>query len=97
MKCSCGNEFSTTWDKVRDNKYLLCNKCSKEIVSKKVKNKYNKKHINTIESKGYKILNKNKDIYALEKVEVEEVSTGFRGFIYPNKNAKRILVFSLET
>ena len=95
MKCSCGNKFTTRLDKILSNKYLLCRKCARELAVKNRKNNYNKKYKKNIESQGFTILN-DKDLYALERVEVEENETGYRGFISPFRKVKNMLTFSLE-
>lgn len=96
MKCECGQNFSMVLDKITSNKYLLCNKCSKEKQSKTRKKHYNKKYLPQITENGFTLVNPKSDLYANRFVEVIENDTGYRGFIYPNRTYKKMLIFSLE-
>ena len=94
MKCECGEIFNFTLDKLKSNKHLMCNKCSKKMQLKASKKHYNKKYRPMIEQYGYELVNQNEDLYANKYVEVIEKETGYRGYVYPNQ-PRKILVFSL--
>lgn len=96
MKCSCGREFKKVLDKIDHDKYLLCDMCSKTKQRKNRKTHYNKKYLPLIKENGYELVNCNEDLYANQLVEVIQVSTGYRGFIYPNRAYQRMIVFGLE-
>lgn len=96
MKCSCGREFQKVLDKIDHDKYLLCEKCAKEKQVQSRKKHYNKKYYPEIIKMGYKLIDPNANLYANKPVEVEEVETGYRGFISPNRAYRRMLIFSLE-
>lgn len=99
MICICGKPFSKTLDHIYSDTYCLCNKCSKLQQTSISNRNYRKKYIKDIQNAGYRILDKNVKLQSNKPVEVEEVATGYRGFIYPNtvKNYKKLLVFSLHT
>ena len=96
MRCSCGNEFNKVLSKIDSNKYLLCNKCIKEKQQQIRKKHYNKKYYPEIIKNGYVLVNPKADLYVNRLVEVKEVATGYRGFIYPNRAYQRLVVFGLE-
>lgn len=96
MKCECGNVFEKTWEHIYGDKYLKCYSCSRKSTSKKRKAMYDKKHLHLILEQGYKPLELRDNYYANESIEVEELDTGYRGFIKISRKIKRMLVFSVK-
>ena len=60
LKCSCGNEFETTFDKFKSRNKRQCNECSKKILANKKKLSYEevKQFIEVDSNSGCKLLSK---------------------------------------
>ena len=60
FKCSCGNEFETTFDKFKSRNKRQCNECGKKILANKQKLSYEevKQFIEVDSNSGCKLLSK---------------------------------------
>lgn len=96
LQCSCGNIFERNWNHIYGEYKIYCNDCSISKMRKDLKNRYHNKYYKDIKKRGYELVNKKEILYANKPVEVIQVKTGYRGFIYPNNN-KGMIVFSLFT
>lgn len=96
IRCVCGNEFVKELSHIQNDKYLLCEKCAKELQRKSHKDTYNNKYLRNIEKSKYQLINPNQDLYANKGVEVVDTETQFRGYINPNRLHRKMLIFSME-
>lgn len=96
MKCECGNIFTKQIEHVKNDKYLLCEKCTRKLERQERKQKYNNKYLKNIQKSKYQLIDKNQDLYANQGVEVIDTETQFRGYINPNRLHRKMLVFSLH-
>lgn len=96
LQCSCGNIFERNWNHIYAEQKIYCNDCSISKMRKKLKNRYHNKYYKDIKKRGYELVDKKEILYANKPVEVIQVSTGYKGFIYPNNN-KNMIIFSLFT
>lgn len=95
MKCKCGNIFTKSLENLQNDKYLLCEKCTRELVKKSRKKTYNNKYLHNINNSKYQLVNPNQDLYSNKAVEVIDTETQFRGYISPNRLHRKMLIFSL--
>ena len=96
IRCVCGNEFVKELNHIRNDKYLLCEKCTRELQRQSRKNTYNKKYLRDIHNSKYELIDENQDLYSNKGVEVIDTETQFRGYINPNRLHRKMLIFSLR-
>lgn len=94
IKCSCGKIFERTWDNIYNLKNIMCPECLHMDGAKQRKVRYNDKYKRDIIQRGYSLIDNKENLYANRYVEVVQIATGYRGFIYPNTNSE-MLVFNL--
>jgi hypothetical protein len=94
LKCSCGRVFYKDLSHVQCDTYLCCYECSRKKQVWNNRKKRKKKYLRKLKSRGFELINKDEWLFANTYCEVVELSTGYRGFVYPN-NHKGMLIFSL--
>lgn len=79
FECVCGNLFRKKYSQIRDQKYILCEKC---VINNRVSKR--RKDFNLIRNdflrKGYKILDEQNYINNTTRLEVEN-EDGYKGFL----------------
>lgn len=96
FECQCGQKFSSVWEHVKshnDNE-LMCPKCAHEKAREHRKDHYNKKYLRAFKKSHYKLINPKQNLYANKPCEVEDINTGFRGFVNPNRLNRNMTLFS---
>lgn len=95
FECQCGQKFSSVWEhvKYRNDDELMCPKCAHKKAREKRKDHYNKKYLRSFKKSHYKLINPKQNLYANKPCEVEDMNTGFRGFINPNRLNRSMIIF----
>lgn len=99
FRCPCGIIHEKTWEHIHIEKRALCSKCGQIKAKQNRKTSNTKRYARDIKKAGYELVNPSQQLYANKLVEVIEIKTGYRGFLYSNRatELKKILVFSLQT
>ncbi len=79
MKCECGNIFTQTFDDIKKNTRICCQKCTNKLRGISGRNSSDKV-FKLFYNKGYKILSKEKRPTNTQKLLVEN-SDGYRGYM----------------
>jgi len=94
LKCSCGIVFERELTHLTD-KYssCLCGHCAQKLAHENRKKRYNEKYERMLKRLNISVIDDTIDLYARDKVEVEDNDTKFRFFWNVGEKINRPLIF----